>query len=175
MRRTEKDEVVQSLRERIQGAQAAFFTDFRGLSVADLTELRRALRGSALRYQVVKNTLARIAFQDTAFHTLLPLLDGPTGLVVVRGDPLEPSRILAGFARAKPAFRVKGGVVGGQVMSREEILTLATLPSREQLLSRLVGALQAPLRRFVGGVQAPLRSTTAAMVAVRMQKEKGSV
>ncbi|MBI3003773.1 MAG: 50S ribosomal protein L10, partial [candidate division NC10 bacterium] len=151
---------------------SAVLTDFRGLSVADLTELRRQLREGQVEFRVVKNTLARRATAAVGLTSLHPLLEGPTAIAFGRGDPLAPSRLLSRAARALPHLQIKGGVLEGKVVSREEVLALAALPPRPVLLSRLVGVLQAPITRLAGALGGTLRGLVVTLDQVRGQLER---
>lgn len=171
-RRAEREEAVAALREALRAAPSAVLTDFRGLTVADLTELRRQLREGQVEFRVVKNTLARRATAAAGLASLHPLLEGPTAIAFGRGDPLAPSRLLSRAARALPQLQIKGGVLEGKVVSREEVLALAALAPRPVLLSRLVGVLQAPITRLAGALGATLRGLVVALDQVRVERER---
>jgi large subunit ribosomal protein L10 len=171
-RRVEREQAVAALLEVLRAAPSAVLTDFRGLSVADLTELRRQLREGQVEFRVVKNTLARRATAAVGLTNLHPLLEGPTAIAFGRGDPLAPSRLLSRAARALPHLQIKGGVLEGKVVSREEVLALAALPSRPVLLGRLVGALQAPVTRLAGALGGTLRGLVVTLDRVRGQRER---
>jgi large subunit ribosomal protein L10 len=172
-RRAEREAKVAELGRALRAAHSAVLTDYRGLTVADLTELRRQLRKDQVELRVVKNTLARRATEALGLTGLHPLLEGPTAIAFGLGDPLAPSRILSQAARALPQLQIKGGYLEGKVVSREEVFALAALPSREVLLARLVGTLQAPLRRLAVVLQGNLRGLVVALGQVREKREQG--
>jgi len=172
--RTEKASSIAELREKLGAARSALLTDFRGLSVAEITELRTLLRKSAVEYTVVKNTLARIAVQDTHLAGLAAYFQGPTAIAISREDPVAASRVLAAWGRSRPSFAVKGGGVEGQLVGPAEIAALADLPPREVLLARMAGAFQGPLRALVNVLAGPVRALASVLEQVRQQKEKSS-
>ena len=174
MGRAEKTESISALREKLSGARSAVLTDFRGLSVAEMTELRTLLRKSAVEYTVVKNTLAKIAVAETELASLAAHLEGPTAIAISRADPLAASKLLATWSKTRPAFSIKGGVFEGKLVGPAEIAVLADLPSREALLARLAGTLQAPLRGLVTVLAGPIRALAGVLVQVRQHKEKSA-
>ena len=171
-RRGVREATVAELGRALRAAHSAVLTDYRGLTVADLTELRRQLRQGQVEFRVVKNTLARRATQELGLTGLHPLLEGPTAIAFGLGDPVAPSRILSQAARAFPKLQIKGGTLEGKVVSRDEVLALATLPPRRVLLARLVGALQGPLQRLAVVLQGNLRGLVVTLDQVRAQREK---
>ena len=172
-RRAAREATVAELGRALRAAHSAVLADYRGLTVADLTELRRQLRQGQVEFRVVKNTLARRAIQEVGLADLHPLLEGPTAFAFGLGDPLAPSRILSQAARALPRLQIKEGYLEGKVVSRDEVLALATLPPRGVLLARLVGALQAPLRRLAVVLQRNVLGLVVALDQMRAQREKG--
>lgn len=174
MGRTEKATSIAELREKLGSARSAVLTDFRGLSVADLTELRTLLRKSAVEYAVVKNTLAKIAVKDTSLAGLSAYLEGPTAIAISRADPVAPSKVLSTWGKTRPTFSVKGGMVEGKIVGPAEIAALGDLPSREVLLARMAGAFQAPLQGLVQVLAATIRSLAVVLDQVRQHKEKGA-
>jgi large subunit ribosomal protein L10 len=170
--RTEKGTTITELREKLGTARSAVLTDFRGLSVADITELRSLLRKSAVEYTVVKNTLAKIAVKDTNLAGLAAYLEGPTAIAISRQDPMAASRLLSSWSKTRPTFAVKGGMVEGQLFGPAEIAALASLPSRQVLLARMAGAFQAPLQALANVLAGPVRALASVLDQVRAQKEK---
>ncbi len=148
---------IQELKARMADATTAVLTEYRGLTVQQLSELRKQLKGAAGEYHVVKNRLARIAIEGSRLDGLRPHLTGPTGVVIGRRDPVLLARTLSVFARANPALQLKVGVIEGQVLQPQELRAVADLPSREALRGQLVGAIRGPLGGLVGLLQAPLR------------------
>jgi large subunit ribosomal protein L10 len=156
MPRTEKVERVADLKERIEGSEALLLTDYRGLTVADITELRRSLAEGGARFSVVKNTLMRRAADEAAMAELVSLLEGPTAVAFVTGDPVAAAKRVLDAQRRFPTLALKGGWMEGRLLSAEEAKALAELESREVMLSKVAGMLKADLSR-----------TAAALVALQ--------
>jgi large subunit ribosomal protein L10 len=163
---------VQAIKERLEGSAAALLTEYRGLNVKDLGELRASLRGSSTDYKVLKNTLTIIAAREVGYGDLASLLEGPTAIAFVHGDPVQAAKDLAEFARTHPALVVKGGVMDGKVLAADEVRRLATLESRDVLLARLAGMLQASLQQTVNLLAAPLRQVATMTTALRDKREE---
>ena len=161
---------VEAIKGRLDGSVAALLTEYRGLKVAELGELRASLRGSSTEYRVLKNTLTSIAVREAGYEDLVGLLQGPTAVAFVHGDPVQAAKDLAEFARTHPALIVKGGVMDGKVLGADEVRRLATLESREVLLARLAGLLQASAQQTVNLLAAPLRQVATMTAALRDQK-----
>jgi large subunit ribosomal protein L10 len=158
---------VEAIKGRLEGSVAALLTEYRGLKVAELGELRASLRGSSTEYRVLKNTLTSIAVREAGYQDLVGLLQGPTAVAFVHGDPVQAAKDLAEFARTHPALIVKGGVMDGKVLGADEVRRLATLESREVLLARLAGLLQASAQQTVNLLAAPLRQVATMTAALR--------
>ena len=169
--RPEKVAVVDEVRERMQAADGALLTEYRGLTVAELAELRRELTAAGGDYKIYKNTLVRLAVADTAGAGMTDLLTGPTAIAFVEGDVSAVAKALRDFARANPNLIVKGGVVGSTIMSAADIDVLAELPSRETLLAQFAGALSAPLQQLAGLVQALPRNLAYGISALLEQRQ----
>ena len=169
--RAEKVAVVNEVRERMEAADGALLTEYRGLTVAELAELRRELTAAGGDYKVYKNTLVRLAVADGPQAELHNLLTGPTAIAFVQGDVSAVAKALRDFARANPHLVVKGGVVGSSVMSAADIEVLADLPSRETLLAQFAGALSAPLQQLAGLVQALPRNLAYGISALLEQRQ----
>ena len=152
----EKVAVVDEVRERMEAADGALLTEYRGLTVAELAELRRELAAAGGDYKVYKNTLVRLAVADTVSEGVSDLLTGPTAIAFVQGDVSAVAKALRDFARANPNLIVKGGVVGSTIMSAADINILAELPSRETLLAQFAGLVQALPRNLAYGISALL-------------------
>jgi large subunit ribosomal protein L10 len=148
--RSEKVAVVTEVRERFEAADAALLTEYRGLTVKALADLRRQLRPAGGEYKVYKNTLVRFAARDVGVAELESLLTGPTAIAFVQGDTAAVAKSLRDFARTNPNLVVKGGLLGTKVLSAADVQALADLPPREVLLARLAGGFQAPLATFAG-------------------------
>ena len=152
-----KVESVEALKERLGTAKTAVLTEYRGLSVRQLSDLRKQLKGAAAEYKVVKNRLARLAVKGGALDALGAHLKGPTGLVFTAQDPVAVAKALQAFVKTNPQLQIKLGLVEGKVVQPAELKALADLPSREQLRSQIVGAVQGPMAQLVSLLQAPLR------------------
>jgi large subunit ribosomal protein L10 len=170
--REEKAAATEALQASFRTAKAAVLTDFRGLTVADMTDLRRHLRKASVEYAVVKNTLAVRALGAGGMEGLAPYFEGPTGIAISRTDPLAPARALMAWAKGRPTFTVKAGLVEGVVMGPAEIAVVAALPGREVLLSRLLSVLQAPVRNLASVLHGQVRALAAVLDQVRHQKAK---
>ena len=169
--RAEKVAVVNEVRERMDAADGALLTEYRGLTVAELAELRRELTAAGGDYKVYKNTLVRLAVVDTPREGVSDLLTGPTAIAFVQGDVSAVAKALRDFSRANPHLSVKGGVVGTSIMSAADIEVLADLPSRETLLAQFAGALSAPLQQLAGLVQALPRNLAYGISALLEQRQ----
>lgn len=143
-----KQPVVNEISEKIKNAQAVVLVDYRGLTVAQDTELRKALRAEGVSYKVYKNTMMKRAFEGTDFAQLDQYLDGPSAIAVSKTDATAPARVICEFAKKAPALEVKAGVVEGNAMDAKGIAQIAEIPSREVLLSRLLGSWQSPVTNF---------------------------
>ncbi|MCF8566020.1 50S ribosomal protein L10 [Alicyclobacillus tolerans] len=151
--REEKEQVVREIADRLTRSKSTIVTDYRGLNVAEVTELRKQLREAGIEYQVLKNTLARRAAAQVELAGLDEYLVGPTAIAFGYEDVVAPAKVLNDFAKKHKALELKGGVVEGRIVSAQEIDSLANLPSREGLLSMLLSVLQAPMRNFAYAVQ----------------------
>jgi large subunit ribosomal protein L10 len=169
MARPDKASAVAELTEEFRTSSAAVLTEYRGLTVAELKELRRSL-GTDTSYSVVKNTLTKIAAQEAGVSAFDTLLQGPSAIAFVKGDPVEAAKGLRDFAKAHPFLVIKGGVLDGKAMSPAEIGKLADLESREVLLGKLAGAMQASLQNAVYLFAAPLSQAARAIDALRQQR-----
>ncbi len=152
--RAEKVAVVDEVRERLAASDGAVLTEYRGLTVAELAELRRELTAAGGDYKIYKNTLVRLAVADGPQAPISDLLTGPTAIAFVQGDVSAVAKALRDFAKANPNLIVKGGIVGTGVLSASDMGILADLPSRDTLLAQFAGALSAPLQTLAGLVQA---------------------
>jgi len=137
----QKKEEVAKLATEMKEAKLILLTDYRGINVTDVTELRTNLRNANATYRVIKNNITRRALQEAGIEGLDESLTGPTAVIMSNEDYLEPSKAIYEFSKNNEYYKIKGGVIEGKVMSAEEIITLAKLPSREVLLSMLAGAL----------------------------------
>lgn len=171
MKRTDKEQLVTELQSKMTGAKALYFTDFTGLNVKRMTELRRRLRRAGVEYVVIKNTLALRAVNEAGLTT--ERLRGPTG-VVLSTDPVTAAKVLSDFAREneqRPA--VKGGLLEGQALDEAQVKRLATMPSREQMLAELGASFQAPMSMFLGAMNALFTNFAGVLESLKAQKEGG--
>jgi large subunit ribosomal protein L10 len=164
-----KAAVIDEITERFEKSSAAVLTEYRGLTVAQLTQLRRSL-GEGSSYAVVKNTLTKRAAESVGFADLTPLLNGPTAIAFIEGDPVEAAKAIRDFARAHPLLVIKGGVVEGRTVDAGEVTRLADVESREVLLAKLAGAMKGNLTKAAGLFQAPL--SQVARLAAALQEKK---
>src|SRR5947209_893457 len=164
-----KAAVIEEITERFRTSSAAVLTEYRGLTVAQLTQLRRSL-GEGSSYAVVKNTLTKRAAQEVGFTDLVDQLTGPTAIAFIEGDPVEAAKAIRDFARANPLLVVKGGVIEGRAVDAREVTRLADVESREVLLAKLAGAMKGNLTKAAGLFQAPL--SQVARLAAALQEKK---
>ena len=153
----EKIDAIEDLKGRLHGVKTVLLTEYRGLTVQQIAELRKQLRAVSAEYKVVKNRLAKIAISASELEVLKPQLTGPVALVVSKDDPVAVAKAVATFARTNQAFAVKGGFVDGQLMAPDALKALAELQSKEALRAQLVGAITGPLTQLVSLLQAPQR------------------
>ncbi len=171
MARPDKAAAVAEIADEFRASNAAVLTEYRGLSVAELQELRRSL-GESAKYAVVKNTLTKIAAKEAGVEQLTELLVGPSAIAFVRGDPVEAAKGLRDFARAHPSLVIKGGVLDGKPLSADEIRRLADLESREVLLAKLAGAMKAGPQQAASLFVAPLSQMARLIEALRQKVEQ---
>ena len=169
MKRPEKEKLVAELKEKLSGAKALYYTDFTGLNVKRMTDLRRRLRKANVEYVVIKNTLALRAVNESGL--VATKLKGQTGLVIAK-DAVAAAKVLADFAKEneqRPA--VKGGLLEGKSLDVEQVKKLASMPSREQMLAELGAGLQSPMAAFVGALNGLLYMFAGALEGLRAQKQ----
>jgi large subunit ribosomal protein L10 len=169
--RPEKVAVVEEVTSKLSEAHAVIITEYRGMSVGQLASLRRTLRDAGGEYKVYKNTLARFAAQRAGVEALNDLLVGPSAITFVAGDAAAVAKALRDVARVNPLLVIKGGAMGGKVMSGKDVEALAELPSREVLLAQFAGALQAPLVKTAGLLQALPRNFAYGLKALIEEKD----
>jgi len=173
MARPEKVAVVEEIRTKVADADATMLTEYRGLKVHELAELRAALRPTGTEYKVFKNTLARRAMDGAELSDVTALLEGPVAIAFVQGDAAAAAKALREFAKNNPALVLKGGLLGTKVLVPAEIEALADLPSREVLLAQIAGAFQAPLVKAAGLFQALPRNLAYGVKALIDQRVAG--
>ena len=171
--RADKASAVAELTDSFRSSAATLLTEYRGLTVSEITELRRSL-GNDTKYSVSKNTLAKRAATDAGIEGLDALFTGPTALAFVSGDPVEAAKGLRAFARTHPVLVIKGGVFEGKAITAAEVSKIADLESREVLLAKLAGAMKANLSKAAATFQAPLSKTARLAAALQDKREKES-
>ena len=143
-----KAPIVQEISDNIKDAQSVVIVDYRGLTVAEDTQLRKQLREAGVTYKVYKNTFMNFAFKGTEFESLSGVLEGPNAIAISTTDATAPARVLAEFAKKAPALEIKAGVVEGNFYDAEGMKAISAIPSREVLLSKLLGSMQSPIANF---------------------------
>ena len=143
-----KQPIVEEMKNNFADAQAAVLVDYRGLTVEQDTRLRKQLRENGVIYKVYKNTMVNLAVQGTEFEELTKDLEGPTAVAFSKTDATAPARILCKFAKEAPALEVKSGIIDGTYYDKAGVETLSNIPSREELLSKLLGSIQSPIANF---------------------------
>jgi large subunit ribosomal protein L10 len=156
--RPEKVAVVAEVRERLSSCQAALLTEYRGLNVKAMSQLRRQLKPSGAEYKIYKNTLVRMAAREVGVDGAEDLLTGPSAIVFVTGDVAGSAKALRDFAGANPQLVIRGGILGGKVISAADVDALADLPPREVVLSQIAGLLEAPLSQMASLLEAVPRT-----------------
>jgi large subunit ribosomal protein L10 len=168
-----KGAVIDEIRSKLDAADAAVLTEYRGLTVTELATLRAALRPADTEYKVFKNTLARRAAEDTGLADIVPLLEGPVAIAFVSGDAVMAAKALRDFAKGNPKLIVKGGLLADRVLSTADLEMLADIAPREVLLARLAGGFQAPLVKAAGLFQAFTRNMAYGLKALVDQRIAG--
>ena len=172
MNKDQKAEQVTLLKDKFSRAKILVVMDYKGTKVAEMNAIRRSLEKSGgTDFQVVKNTLARLALTGTPSEGLLPLMSGPNAVMFGYDDPVAPTKVLVEAAKDVKAIEVKGGLLNGRIMSAEGVVALSKLPSREQLLAMLLGTLQAPASNFVNLLAQIPRGLLNVLTAIKEQKE----
>ncbi len=171
MKKEEKGQAIEELKKRFSEAKAVIFTDYKGMTVAELSDLRRLLRAGGVDYSVVKNTLARIASQDTPMSVAKTAFKGPVAVAIGYKDPVMTAKKVIEFSKKNEKLKLSGGVIEGKLYSVAEVKAIADLPPREVLLSMLAGAFQAPLSKMAAALSATVSSFAYAMGALKTKKE----
>ncbi|CCO07787.1 50S ribosomal protein L10 [Desulforamulus hydrothermalis] len=170
--KAQKAVMLEEIKEKMSQSQVTILADFRGISVAKITDLRARLRKAGSEMKVAKNTVARIAAREIGVEGLDPYLEGPTVFAFGIEDPVAPAKILSDFAKeVKQGVDIKAGILEGKVIDANGVKALADLPSREVLLAKVLGGMQAPLYGFAGVLAANLRNLVYVLDQVRQQKE----
>lgn len=173
MDRAKKEQVVAELHDKLKRANAAILTDFKGLKVAEMTELRDALAAEQIEYRVVKNTLMRLASRETGAVVLEPFLKETCAIAIGYDDPTAPARILKKYTKSNEKLKIKAGVLGQRLLDVQDVTALADLPTREELLAKLLGTLNAVPTGLVTVLSGVPRAFVRALAAIQEQKEQG--
>ena len=167
--RDQKEKALQELKEKFAASQVSVFADYRGLTVADATKLRRQLREAGCELKIAKNTLTILAAKDLGVEGAEEYLKGPIAIAFGK-DPVTPAKILAEFIRETKLMEIKAGVLEGKIIDAKGVKSLADLPSREVLLGKVLGGMQSPMYGFAGSLQGLLRNFVYALDGVRQQR-----
>ena len=165
-----KQPIVQEISEQIKDAQSVVVVDYRGLTVAEDTQLRKQLREAGVAYKVYKNTLVNFAIKGTDFESLSDVLEGPNAFAISTTDATAPARVIAKFAKTAPALEIKAGVVEGTFYDADGMKAIATIPSREELLSKFLGSIQSPITNFARVINQTAEKGGAADVEVKAEE-----
>lgn len=168
--RPEKAASVAELKERIQGSEIAIITSYQGINVEAVNNLRKTLREAGVEYKVYKNTLATIALRELGLEAAAASINGPTAWAFC-ADPVTPAKILKDLSATSKFLVMNGGVLSGKVVSGEQLIALASLPSREALIAQVVGTIAMPLRNLVGTLNALPRNLVNVLDQIKKQKE----
>jgi large subunit ribosomal protein L10 len=171
LKREKKEEVVAEMRDLLARSRMAILTDFKGLNVDAITQLRNNLREAGIEFRVVKNTLVKLASKETKVEKLEPFLKGPSALVLSYDDVVAPAKVVADFSKKNERLKVKAGLLDDKVLTQEEIGELAKLPSREVLLAKLLSAMNGVPGGFVRLLANVLQNFMGTLTAIRDQKE----
>ncbi len=166
-----KTEAVAALVKSIGEAKSVIVADYRGLTVAQVSELRAKAREASVYYKVAKNRLVKLALKECGLDTLDDLLQGPSAFAMGMEDPVSPAKVLAEFSKDNDALRIKGGLLGAEVLSADDVMKLASMPSRDELLARMLGSLQSPVTKVAIALNQTVSKIAYAISAVADQKE----
>jgi large subunit ribosomal protein L10 len=172
MAKKEKELLVEQLSEKLKNNNGVVVTEYQGLTVAEITELRNKLRVQKCEYKVVKNTFSRKALEKIGLNEFAKYFEGPIAIAIENGDPVEASKILVDFAKEHEKLKLKAGVMGAKTLTVADIKAIATLPPREVLLAQVLGTLQSPITGFVNVLNAVLVNFVSTLDQIRKQKEE---
>jgi len=172
LERSKKEQVIAKLHKKLGKASAAILTDYKGLTVAEITNLRDSLAAEKVEYQVVKNTLMRLACKQTSVSVFEPLLKGTCAVAIAFGDPAVPAKIIKKFSKSNEKLKVKAGSLGNRLIDPDQILALADLPPKEELLAKMLGTLNAVPTGLVTVLSGVPRAFVGVLAAIQRQKEE---
>jgi len=167
----EKKQVVEDIKQKLEAATLVICTDYRGVNVEQVTQLRDSLRLPGVEYRVLKNTMFRFALQQCGYEDIAAQVAGPNAVIFSNSDPVGPAKVITEFARTNKQLEVKMGILESQYLTAEGVKELANLPAREVLLAQVVGTMQAPITSFVRVLNANLTGLVRALDGVREQKQ----
>ncbi|MFQ5648380.1 MAG: 50S ribosomal protein L10 [bacterium] len=170
----EKEAAVAEVAEQLSQAKSVFLTDYRGLNVQEINELRRAFAGAKVEYRVVKNTLARLSAKSAGCEQILEYLEGPTAMAFGMDDPTAPAKVIREYSRKNDKLKVRACLFEGVLFGEDRLNEIATLPSRSEILAQLSGVLQAPLSKLVYSLNGVISKLVYALQAVKEQKESAN-
>ncbi len=165
-----KEGLVDEIKGRFNGSEAVILADYRGLTVKEMQELRRKVREVGGEIKIYKNSLTEIAIRELALPSLDEYLEGPTAFVFIDADPVAPAKALTAFAKEHQALELKGGLVSNRVVSQDQVKAIASLPSREELIAKMLGTMQNPLTGTVRVLAGPARAFATVLDAIAKQK-----
>jgi large subunit ribosomal protein L10 len=174
MLKSDKEKTVDDLKEKLTQTRSLILTDFRGLNVEDLSRLRRDLKRSGAEYRITKNTLIRMAARESGLEAIVDYLKGPTGLVFSYQDPISPAKVLHEFLQKSEKPKIKTIWMEGKLFGENQLKRLATLPSKEVVLTQIVGSLNAPMANFVGTLQGMLRNLVGVIDAIKETRSQAA-
>lgn len=171
----EKATIIEEVKDKLNSAKLAILTDFQGMNVAEMTELRKLLRSANTDYKVYKNTLTRLAAEQLGINELEKYLVGPTALVFGKSDDLvTPAKIIKDFSARHQHLKIKAGILNKKVISPEDVVSLTSLPPKEILIAMVLGGLQAPVSKLLSVLQAPMREFVGVLKSLAEKREKDS-
>lgn len=170
MPKPEKEQLVKELSEKMRNNTGVIVTHYQGMTVAELSELRAKLRTHKCEYTIVKNTLGTIALKNAGLESFAQYFEGPTAVAIENGDPVSSAKVILEFAKEHTKLQVKAGLLGDKVLSAGDIKALAALPSREVLLAKLLGSMQAPIAGFANVLQGTIRNFVYVLSAIEKQQ-----
>jgi len=165
-----KTQVIDEIKEKINSSQSMILVDYRGLNVAQLTDLRKKYRDAGVDYKVYKNTMMRFAFKDLGLEEFNEYLKGPSAVAFGLDDPVKAAKVTAEFAKSNDKLAIKAGIVDGKVIDFEGVKSLAELPSREVLVAQVLGGLNAPIQGFANVLQGTIRGLAIVLNAIAEEK-----
>ena len=165
-----KDEKIEKIKEKVDKAQVAILTNYQGLTVEEITKLRRSIQQGGGDYMVTKNTLTKIAIKDTPYEVLSDSLKGPSAIAFGFEDPVSPAKALSKFIKDAKKGEIVAAVLEGKLLSAQEAKALANLPTKEELYAKMLGCVNSPATGIVGSINAVMAQLTRVMAAVRDQK-----